>query len=201
MTDDMQAIRDDLAYLRALAEDGRGGAERGGAIGLAAGLIFATCSVVQWAGLVGLVGGAITNGTWMVGMLAFFAVLFVVKRRTGPLSGRGRPASVAWMGVGWAIFALFAALAVATWRTQSPLLIYFAPSIILALYGAAWTVAAAVSGKGWVKLTAIGSFVGAVVCAWFIADPVQYLIYAAGLLLLAALPGFVMMRQEARAEG
>ena len=200
MTDNIQSIRDDLAYLRALAEEGRRGGDRGGVIALAAGLIFATCSVVQWAALERLVGGVVSNGTWLVGTLAFFAILFRFKRRAGSGSGRARLASVAWMGVGWAIFTLFAALTVATWRTQNALLIYFAPSIIFALYGAAWTVAAAVSGKAWVRLTAMGSFAGSIVCAWFISDPVQYLVYAAGLLLLAALPGFIMMRQEARAE-
>jgi hypothetical protein len=200
MTDHMQTIRDDLAYLRALAEEGREGGERGGAFGVAAGVIFAACSVVQWAALTGRVPPAVSNGVWIGGTLLFFVTLVVLKRRLGPVTGRGRAASVAWQGVGWACFTLFAALAVATWRTQSMLIVSFAPSIILALYGAAWTAAAAVAGKSWMKLMAAGSFVGAVICAWFIADPVQYLIYALGLLLLAALPGGLMMRQEGASE-
>ena len=199
MTDNIQSIRDDLAYLRALAEEGRGGGERGGAIGLAAGLIFAGCSVVQWAALTGRAAPAVSNWSWIVGTLLFFVILFTVKRRLGSAS-RGGAGGVAWMGAGWAIFVLFAAMAVASWKIHSPVLIYFAPSIILALYGAAWTVAAAVSRQRWIGLTAVGSFVGAIVCAWFIADPVQYLVYAAALLLLAALPGYVLMRQEAPAQ-
>ncbi len=197
MTDQMQTIKDDLAYLRALAEEGREGGGRGGAIGIAAGVIFAGCSLVQWAELSGYVSGVVSNVTWMAGTLLFFVSLIVLKARMGETTGRGRAASVAWQGVGWAIFTLFIALAAATWKTHSPLLITFAPSIILALYGAAWSVGAAVSDKNWMRITAFGSFASAVICAWFIADPVQYLVYAAALLLLAALPGFIMMRQDA----
>jgi hypothetical protein len=197
MTDHMQTIKDDLAYLRMLAEEGRQGGERGGAMGVAAGVIFGACSVVQWAALAGYVGGAVSNISWIAGTLLFFVALIVIKARMGEPAGRGRAINVAWQGVGWAIFTLFIALSVATWRTQSAILVTFAPSIILALYGAAWSVAAAISGKGWVRLTAVGSFVGAVICAWFIAEPTQYLVYAAALLLLAALPGAILMRQEA----
>ena len=199
MTDHMQTIRDDIAYIKTLAEEGRGEAARGGAIGVAAGLIYAACSVIQWAALTGRVAPVVSNGAWILGTLLFYAVLAAVKRRMGSSAGRGRASGAAWAGVGWAVFALAVAIAVATWRTQSMVLIYFAPSIILALYGAAWTVGAALSGRVWVRLMAAGAFVATVVCAWFITDPVQYLIYAAALVLLAALPGALVMRQERRA--
>lgn len=195
MTDHMQTIRDDLAYLRALAEEGRGGGERGGAVILAAGLIYAACSVLQWASLTGLISQAVSGAAWLVGTVLFFLVMWAIKVRGAGATGRSRIASVAWEGVGWSILTLFVALAVATWRTQSPLLIYLAPSIIFALYGAAWMVAGAISGKGWLKLTALGSYAAAVACAFVITQPVQYLVYAGGLLLLAAAPGLVLMRQ------
>ncbi len=199
MTDQMQTIRDDIAYLKALAEDGRGEAARGGAIGVAAGLIYAACSVVQWAALTGRVAPLVSNGCWIVGTLLFYAILVVVKRSMAPSAGRGRAIGAASMGLGWAGLTLAFAIGVATWRTQSMVLIYFAPSIVLALYGAAWTLGAALSRRFWVWAMAVGAFVATVVCAYFISDPVQYLIYAAALLLLAALPGALVMRQELRA--
>ena len=125
MTDQMQTIKDDLAYLRALAEEGRDGGERGGAIGMAAGVIFAACSVVQWAELTGRISGMVSNGAWIVGVVLFFIALVVLKARMGAPAGRSRAFGVAWQGVGWAIFTLFVALAAATWRTQSPLLDHF----------------------------------------------------------------------------
>jgi len=196
MTDQIQAIQDDLAYLRALAEEGREGGSRGGAIGVAAGLIYATCSVFEWAALTGRASQTVANYGWLVGTALFLCVLVFVKMTEGASNGRARAANIAWIGVGWAIFALCAALTVATWKTQSGLLIYFFPSIVFALYGAAWTVAALVTKKVWMTLTAAGSFLATVACAWFIKDPVQYLIYAAGLLLLAALPSAITMLQQ-----
>jgi hypothetical protein len=198
MTDAIDAIRNDIAYLRALAEDGREDqSRRGGAIMLAAGLVWSSCAVVQWAALTGRVSEGVATGGWLLGAVLFFAALFWTIRGQGKGRGRSKAVGLAWSGVGWTIFVLFAAIFVATWRTHSPLLIAFFPSIILALYGAAWSVAAALFEKGWLKLTTIGSFAMAVVCAWFIADPTQYLVYAAALLLLAALPGAVMLRQAA----
>jgi hypothetical protein len=196
MTDHMQTIRDDLAYLRAMAEEGRDGGHRGGAIGVAAGLIYAACSVCEWAALTGRASQAIANDGWLGGTALFLCVVAFVKITGGASTGRARAANIAWIGVGWAIFALCGALTVASWKMQSALLIFFFPSIIFALYGAAWTVAALVTKKLWMSLTAAGSFLATVACAWFIKDPVQYLIYAAGLLLLAALPSAVMMRQQ-----
>jgi hypothetical protein len=201
MTDQMQTIRDDIAYLRALAEDGREDqSRRGGVIMLAAGLVWSSCAVLQWAALTGRIGEGVATGGWLLGSVLFFGALFWTIRRDGKRSGRSKALGLAWSGVGWTIFVLLAAIFVATWRTHSQLLISFFPSIILALYGAAWSVAAALFGKGWLKLTCIGSFLMSVVCAWFIADPVQYLVYAAALLLLAALPGLVMMRQDAHGQ-
>jgi hypothetical protein len=196
MTDQMQSIRDDLAYLRALAEGAdEGGSQRGG-IMLAAGLVWSGCSVAQWAALTGRLSQTTALVAWAIGAMLFFGYLFWAIRRDGKPSGRARAVGLAWSGVGWTIFVLFAAIFAATWRTHSPLLINFFPAIILALYGAAWSVAAAIADKAWLKLTAVGSFVGAVICAWFIADPVQYLIYAVALLLLAALPGLILLRQD-----
>ena len=198
MTDAIDTIRNDIAYLRALAEGGREDqSRRGGAIMLAAGLVWSTCSVLQWAALTGRIGEGVATGGWLLGSVLFFGALFWTIRRDGKGVGRSKALGLAWSGVGWTIFVLFAAIFVATWRTHSQLLISFFPSIILALYGAAWSVAAALFDKGWLKLTCIGSFVMSVVCAWFIADPTQYLVYAAALLLLAGLPGAVMLRQPA----
>ena len=197
MTDEMQTLRDDIAYLKGLAEAGRDGANSGGSIILvAAGGLFGAASVVQWAALTGSFGAtALTsNGAWLIAMLLFFAVLIGAKLRRGPATGSAQSAGLAWKGVGIGCFFIFAAIAAATWRTQNATLINFSPSIIFVLYGAAWMVAATVSRKVWLHLTAWGSFAASILTAWFINQPVDYLIYAAGLLLLAFLPGLVLLR-------
>jgi hypothetical protein len=194
MTDHMQTIRDDLAFLRALAEEGRESGGRGGAALLAAGLIFSACSVLQWAAVEGLIGQAVATFAEKAGTALFLLILWVIHARSAA-AGRSRMASVAWQGVGWSILTLIVTLAVATWRIQSPIFTYLLPSIIFALYGAAWTVAAVISGRVWIRLTAAGSYLAAVACAFVITQPIQCLVFAAGLLLLGALPGFVLLRQ------
>jgi hypothetical protein len=197
MTDHMQTIRDDLAFLRALAEEGRESGGRGGAALLAAGLIFSACSVLQWAAVEGLIGQTVATFAEKAGtalFLLFLLTLWVIHARSAA-AGRSRIASVAWQGVGLSVLTLIVTLAVATWRIQSPILTYLLPSIIFALYGAAWTVAAVISGRVWIRLTAAGSYLAAVACAFVITQPIQCLVFAAGLLLLGALPGFVLLRQ------
>ena len=196
MTDDLQTLRDDIAYLKDLADAGRNGSTTGGFIMAAAGTTFGIASLFQWAGLSGAFGvtQGIANWAWLASMLVFFAVLFLAGRRKTASGERRRATALAWSGIGWAIFVVFAAISLATWKTQSPVLITFAPSIIFALYGAAWMVPATITGKGWLWATALGSFAMALVNAWFIGQPVAYLIYALGLFLFAALPGLMLMR-------
>ncbi len=196
MTDDLQTLRNDIAYLKDLADAGRNGSSTGGFIMAAAGTTFGIASLFQWAALSGAFGGTqgIANWAWIVSMLVFFAILFVAGRRKGAAGENRRTTALAWSGIGWAIFVVFAAISLATWRTQSPVLITFAPSIIFALYGAAWMAPAAMTGKAWLWATALGSFAMSLVNAWFIGEPVAYLLYGLGLFLLAAVPGLILMR-------
>lgn len=197
MTDDLQTLRDDIAYLKDLADAGRDGSVGGGLIMTVAGAAFGTASLFQWAALAHAYGAdqAVANWAWLIAMAVFFAVLFFASRRKGAAREGRRTTALAWSGIGWAIFVVFAAVSIATWKTQSPVLITFVPSVIFALYGAAWSVPAAMTGKAWLWLTALGSFGMALVNAWFIGQPVAYLLYALGLFGLAALPGLMLMRQ------
>jgi hypothetical protein len=59
-----------------------------------------------------------------------------------------------------------------------------------------WSVAAAMSGKRWLWATAIGSYLACLLAAWYSVSTSVYLVYAAALVLLAVLPGLLLMRQE-----
>jgi hypothetical protein len=52
------------------------------------------------------------------------------------------------------------------------------------------------SGAGWIKFTALGSFAGAVLMGALSGTSWLMLGYAGCLLLLAVLPGWILMRQE-----
>jgi hypothetical protein len=201
MTDEMQSIRDDIAYLKAMADSGRDGAITGGWTLVAAGGLYGAASLVHWATLSGFGGlpPSTSSWGWLAALLGFFLVLFLTKRRGGADS-RPRAIAQAWQGIGWGIFFMFAAIALATWRTSSPILISFSPAIVLGLYGVAWWVAAAVTGKRWLVATAAGSFAASLISAWLVTDTAQWLFYAIALVMLALVPGLVVLR-EARARG
>ncbi|MDQ0465762.1 hypothetical protein QO010_003554 [Caulobacter ginsengisoli] len=204
MTDNqIQNLKDDIAFMKALAQEGQQTPLLGGAILVAAGLTFGLASVAHWA----LMTGQLSLGTrwapliiWGGALAVFFVALTVLRRRIGGKPGAGSPGNrafgMAWASVGWTIFALSGAIAVIAYKTHSPIITAIFPSLILALYGGGWSVAAAMARKTWLWLTAIGSYVAAVVVAWFCTSPVIFLVYAAALMLLAVLPGFMLMRQE-----
>lgn len=195
MTDDMQAIRDDIAYLKAMALGGQDGSRQGGWIMIAAGGAYGLASLVQWAALTGW-GGLSTwasSAAWLAALVVFFAVLFATKARQRADGVRSTTPTLAWTGIGCGLFVIFAAISIATWRTGSVVLISFSPAIVLTLYGAAWTVAAIVSRKAWLWVTAMGSFAAALVSAWLVTDVAQWLFYALALFALALGPGVIMV--------
>lgn len=198
----MQSLKDDLAYLRALAAEGRRAPLVGGGILAAAGGIFGIASLVHWAVTADIL--RIPNwafmAIWLGATVLFLIALFVLKGRVrakpGAQSSTNRAAGSAWMGVGFACFTLFIAFMVASWRTQDWLIMSLFAPVILSLYGAAWTVAAAMTRRTWIWALALGSFAAAILSASLIGRPEQYLAYAASLFLLAFVPGVITARAE-----
>jgi len=206
MTDDVKAIRDDLAFLRALAEDGRRTPLLGGSLLAAAGGCYGLASFVQWLILARIIAIPPVSvfGVWILAVAIHLSIQARLVRRLAAKPGVDSTANRAsrdvWSAVGVGCFALFAALAVASWKARTGVLIGFAPSIVLVLYGAAWWVAASVSGLAWIRAVAAGAFATAIVLGLLIGSTWVWLAYAAALVLLALVPGLALMRQEPRAD-
>ena len=202
MTEDMQAIRDDIAFMRALAEEGRQAPMLGGGVLLAAGAIFGLASVLQWAAMTGLLvlspwaPVVIWTSAGAVFGIAARAVIRRSQSKAGARASVNRATSAAWAAVGWTIFAIWLALMAMAYRTRNWAVMDVFPIVILALYGAAWAVAAAMTRKGWMRLTAMGCFVAGVAMGLLAGTPHMLLVYAACLVLFAVVPGFALMRQE-----
>lgn len=203
MTDDqMKSLREDITYMRALADEGTRGPLLGGSILVAAGIIFGGASIVEWAMQAGVLNTPEVGHLYLWGATAVLftiALVTLIKRqkgRPGHLSPSNRAFANAWMGVGLAIFAMSVALTTLIYKTGSDLPAAIFPSLIFALYGSGWAVSAAMSGQKWLWWPAIGGWVAAPVLAWFVGDPALWLIYAAGLILLALVPGAILMRGE-----
>lgn len=199
---DIDSIRSDLAFMRAMADDGRMPSPQGGAILAGGGFIFGLASFVAWALLDGrLPGGAPAVWIpWAAAMAVFTPVLVLSLRAIGREKGKevdqGLPAvaGMAWAGLGGAMFTLIVAAVAANVVTGSPAVWAFVPSVFVALYGAGWTVNCAASGRSWMRTVALASFAASVVLACLAGSPAVYLGYGAALIALGGLPGLALAR-------
>jgi hypothetical protein len=203
MTDNLQTLREDIGFLRELAEVGRSPNLAGGSMLVAAGTIFGLASVAHWAiatGWAGAVSPWAFLAIWVGAMAAFVCALAALKRTYGDASaGQGsRAMKLAWQAMGWTIFVLFICSQIIAWRLRSTLPLVMLPSVILSLYGLAWMVVAGVSRQPWVWRTAIGAFLAAGAAAFLCQSAGVFLLFAAAMVCLAVIPGLVMIRQSHR---
>lgn len=198
MSEGMQGLREDLAFMRGLADEGRNTPLGGGSIGVAAGALFGFASIGTYAVLKRWMemDPRSIGWFWLVAGVLFTVALIADSRMAGGrTSAANRANAAAWTGVSFAIFALFGAFVLASYRSGEWIVFTLLPPVILALYGAAWSVAGAMTGKLWMKLTAGAALLLAVLMGWMAGTAEQYLIYAFALFATALVPGLVLMRQ------
>jgi len=200
--DQIQSVHDDIAYMKALAQEGRQAPLLGGSVLIAAGLVFGLASIIHYgidSGIIALPPVAYAV-LWGAAMLIFFAVLTIQSRRFGSRPGAqsaaNRAAGAGWMGVGLGIFVMSLSMAVIGWKVKSEIPAMIFPSLIFALYGSGWAVSATMSDQKWQWNLAIGCWIAAPLIAFLTGSPLMWLGYAAGLFLFAVLPGVLLVRQE-----
>lgn len=200
--DQIQTVHDDIAYMRAMAHEGRNAPLLSGPIMVAAGIVFGLASLVQWTILTGILDVSPWAQLWVwITAAAVFAVGLVVllrrqSRRPGAGSAGNRATGAAWSGVGYGIFATWVGLMAAGMTTGDWTLMRVMPIIVSVAYGSAWFVAGHMAGVRWMKGVALLSYLGAAVLGLFIDSSTSYLVYAVLLVLVALLPGLALMRQE-----
>lgn len=202
MTQDMQAARDDLAFMKALAHEGRRAPLIAGPFLLAGGVVFGLASVAAWAVAARVVDAPPIWQMWIwVAALIVYAPFWLLamkgaKRKPGAGALTNRVVGTAWSAIGCAIFAMFAATSIEAVRSHS--FIVWAPfaCMVLSLYGAGWLLTAIMCDLSWVRPIGLACFAAALIVAIFITSPAVLLIYAVALLLLVALPGWLLMRAE-----
>ena len=203
MVHDVQAIREDLAFMRALAQEGRRAPLLIGHGLISAGLVFSAASVFSWAVDTRLLALPL----WWQG--AIYVVAFAVYipyaswwRRTcavgrpGATALSNRAVRAAMQGMSYALLSLLLGSWALAWSIHTTVVFNLVPSVVLAIYGAAWMVAAAMSEIAWVRTVAIACFGLAVLLGFTAAYAWDYLAFAAALLAVTALPGAVLIRSE-----
>jgi hypothetical protein len=203
VTDETKALRDDIAFIKALSEDSGRALSRDGAVMIAVGVIFGLNAFRFWGIAAGFLDWAKPMANWMGldALAVFLVVLQVVLRRfRGVARGAAsRAMSAAWTGVGLAFGVAVISLGIAAWRLQQPLLVLWVfPLVLFTLYGAAWWIAFAVKRRVWFGGVATGSFITALVCALLTGRSDEWAVLGLGLFLWVAAPGVAILR-EARA--
>lgn len=201
MTETSQSLRDDIAFMRALADEGMRPPLVAGPHMISAGIIWGGACLAAW--ILGRFGGAkqdVQNYPFFVAAVLFFIVMAFLAGRTrrmpGAKSPANRAAGMAWAGSGWGIFCLAICASIVSWRTHNALPVALMPSGILILYGAAWTVTAAMIRDRFLWWVALGSYASAALIAALISTPDVYLAFTLVLVAVALIPGIVLLRRE-----
>jgi hypothetical protein len=202
MTHDLQTVKDDLAFIKALAQEGRRAPLLNGRSLIAAGVIYGLTSVAAWA-----MGTGVLRlphewrwGIWLLATAIFYPCLLIAKRAACSRPGASAVGNVAvgaaWRGLGYAVLAMAIATSLAAWREHSAMVWDTFPCAVLVFYGAGWMVAAAMSKLTWVRWVAAGCLICAVGVGFLAEEASSALVFAAGCFLLVALPGWLLLRQE-----
>jgi hypothetical protein len=203
-----QQAHADLAFMKALAEEARRSQLPGGAIFLAAGLLYGLQCLVHWTQIVGITQ---FSDTFMLGFViaitvAFVIALAVVIWRDRKMVQRGvgtRALNAAFGGAGLANLVLCSVFGLVAWRERSQTIWLLYPVTTSVLFGAAWYVAYMMRKRLWLASVSVGWYATAVGLGLLISsdDIAAYvLLLGVALLLLMALPGGVMMRQARTSE-
>lgn len=203
MTQDIDQARENLAFMRALADSPTTPNRTMGQAFFAAGLIYGVQTLVQWAVAAGLF--ALSPPLYLAFVIGctvlFFIVLGTIIARNGKAGVKtaiGRAYEAAFLAAGLINLSLVSIFILFSMRASSAAIWdYYAP-ILFIFQGGAWTVAFRLSRKLWLGAVATGWFIAAIGMAATNSTNVYVLIASLALFLLLALPGWIMMRTDSK---
>ena len=204
MNPDLDAARDDLAFMRALVQSGDDGQKQFGETYFAAGLIYGGQMLMHaaqargWLPSANLPALAIGLGPTLV-FLVVMGFILARHRRIRPGGTVGRAIGSAFGAAGMSNLALIAVIGAVAWREHSVTTWLIYPCAVFVLQGAAWLVAALMRRRLWMGLVAFGWFAAAVAMAVNVQSPDYYILFAGlGMLACMLVPGAVMIRLSSR---
>jgi hypothetical protein len=208
VTDQSSSLKDDISFLRSLAEAGRDRPVVGGIILVAAGVIFGGATLLRWLVQVHAISAPIQIspsfdligfGSLALFIVAAFAIVPLMRARAAKIGvGQAtRSFSMAWNAILIGIVVVSIVTAIDFRRTQDPMLFSQQGCTIIALYGVAWLASATAPRRRLFFVVAALSFLLAIGCA-LVSPPTQLLAFAITLLLIAIIPGLYLVLRESR---
>jgi hypothetical protein len=201
MTETTQALRDDIAFMRALADEGVRPPLVAGPWLIAAGLIWSAAPLAAWYIVrIEHVSFLWSNLPFAVGAAASMISMPFLRSRTKHAAGANSPAnravSIAWAGVGGGIYLYLACTFVIIWQTKSGTLMLMMPVVVMILYGIAWAVSAAMTKDRLLWFVTLAAYASALIMAFFSTSPDLLLIFAIAIFATAVIPGFILVRRQ-----
>jgi hypothetical protein len=199
MTDALREARDDLAFLREVAEDRGPLPSHLGAHLFWPGLLYGLNVIYSWAGLTGFAPWPADWYAWayMPATIVYIPIcLWLTLRSRQQHWGPGaRIFAAAWSGVSIMVFTIVGIMIAASIKSGINYAAVW-PPIVLALYAGAWLALGIVLRRLWAILVAIGCSLTAILIATLTGAPEAWLVMGIGMLLFMAAPGAVMMRKK-----
>lgn len=190
----------DLAFMRALVEEGGRSQIAGGNALLWGGLLYGFQCLVQWAHIVGLVHLSdrvmvlFINGVTVVYLVVLGVVLWQ-DRKTSQKGVGTRAVNSAFGGAGLANLVLLVSFGVVATRERSLTIWLLYPATLSVVLGSAWYVAFMIRRRPWLLVVSIGWYATALGLALLTRNLAGYtFLLAAALFALMAAPGAVMRR-------
>lgn len=207
MSTQIDGVKDDISFLRGLAEQGRRGPILGGAFLAGAGLIYGGASFLQW----GISEGRLpirpeqSGYLWLSAHLlfaCFWVAMFMRIRqrfaaRTLAASGGSNAAfAIVWTATAAGLMVGIADIRIVTDLMQVSGAQYLYAPIVFAFYGVAWTLAAITARRPWMYAVSAAAFACSVLMASISGKGGELLVLGAALLLTLFLPGLKLMFEK-----
>jgi len=197
-------VKDDIAYMRTLAEHGRKGPIFGGTFLAAAGIVFGIACLVQWAAINGRLAISDRQMHWIwTGAYVVFAVIWLAlwfrlrgRRRAVAPNASNAVFGVAWIVNAVGLLAAYGTTTIAASITKTPELLYAFIPMIFIFYGIAWGLSAVMARRRWMYLPAAASFGFAFAVAALTGNPAELAVVGVAIVILLTPPGLKLMVEE-----
>lgn len=203
MTESIENLRNDLEWLRSLAESGRSGPLQAGPYLVAGGAWFGGASLVLALDQLRVVALPETGQTWLwavsaAGFLATLALL-IYRGRHDAERGPNRLINAAWSAAGVTMFVYWLASSLLALRLDNGIVMVTMAPAVMSIYGLVWWIKGSLTDTRWMRVLALLSFASVLLLALAVGSRYAWLSYAVALAATALLPGLYLMAEARKA--
>lgn len=201
---DETSLRDEISFLRQMAESGRRGPILGGIFLAGAGIVFGVTCFLDGAMRNGLVPFWISEGPLWIGASLVFtafwlAMFFRMSMHRKPVAtAQNATFGTIWSACGAGVMVCFLTTLIIADDFHAPVIQAAYVPVIFSFYGTAWFASGALARRRWMFYAGIGSYLFAFVVAKLVGTPWVTMAMGTGLVLLLTVPGLKLATDEAK---